>query len=98
MEFQPSALVLPIEYSGLISFRMDWFNLLEPQFPHLQGPETLCDHQLTFELDQGSGRLLPLSPVLGMYALYTIFTVGTIFENASWIEQCGLENNWTECD
>ena len=29
------------EYSGLISFRTDWFNLLEPQFPHLQGPESL---------------------------------------------------------
>ena len=55
------------------------------------------DHQLTFELDQGNGRLLPLSPVLGMYALSTVLTVGTVFKDASWIEQCGVENNWTEC-
>ena len=52
---------------------------------------------MTFEPDQGSGRLLPLSPVLGVYALSTVHTVGTIFKDASWIEQCGVENNWTKC-
>ena len=48
------------------------------------------------ELDQGNGRLLTLTPVLGMYALSTIPTVGTVFKDASWTEQCGVANDRTE--
>ena len=44
------------EYSGLISFRIDWFNLLEPQFPHLQGPETLKKTWPPIDLWAGPGQ------------------------------------------
>ena len=37
-----------------------------------------CDHQLTRKLDPGNQRLLIPSPVLGMYVLPTIPTLGAV--------------------
>ena len=89
------------EYSGLIFFRIDWFNLLEHQFPHLQGPETLEKMWPPIDLWAGPGQweASPSLPyprnVCSVYCSYNWNCFqGCILDR---IEQCGAENNWTEC-
>lgn len=48
-------------------------------------------HQLTRELDLGNRRVLAPSPVLGMYALPTVPTVGAIFKDKALRGQCVVE-------
>ena len=51
-------------------------------------------HQLTHELDEGNQRLLTFSPVVGMYVLPTVLTVGAIFKDTALREQCVIESIW----
>ena len=97
LEFQPSALVFPIEYSGLISFRMDWFNLLEPQFPHLQGPETLEKMWPPINLWAGPGQW-EASP-----SLPCPWNVCSVYYSYSWnyFRECILDRamwSWEQLD
>ena len=54
-----------------------------------------CDRWLTLELDQGSGRFLTPSPVLVMYSLLSVPSVGAILKDAALGELCVVERIWT---
>ena len=55
-----------------------------------------CDCQLTHKLDLGNQRLLPSSPIVGMYILSTVLMVGAVFKDAVLREQCVAESIWKE--
>jgi len=54
------------------------------------------DHRLIIELDPDSQRLLTTSPVLGIYVLPSVPTVGTFFKTEALRDQCVVETIWTE--
>ena len=53
------------------------------------------DFPLTPELDLDNQRLLSPSPVLGMYILPTITTVGAVCKDVALREHCAVETIWT---
>lgn len=53
------------------------------------------DQWLTHQLDPGNQGLFPPSLGLGMYILPSVPTVGDVFRDAAFREQCGVETIWT---
>lgn len=52
------------------------------------------DLQLIQELDLGNQRLFAASPVLGLYTLPTIPTVGAVLKDTGLKERCVIETIW----
>lgn len=52
---------------------------------------------MILQLDLGNQRLLTASPVLGMYPLPTMSTVGAVSKDAALREQRGAKVIWTLC-
>ena len=54
-----------------------------------------CDRWLILELDQGNRRFLTPSPVLVIYSLLSIPSVGTILKDVALGEHYIVERIWT---